>query len=108
MKYKYPNPVLIVGNPYTVTFVNASSVDEESSTGCSRHDLLEIRISTKTVEGKERHILWIEKTLWHELIHSIAKVFSLDIGESAVEGLSQGVSQILTDAGFHLVTEETE
>lgn len=57
----------------------------------------------KTVDGKECNQKHVERTFWHEVFHMIDRIYCCDcIGEKTnkedmIEGLAQGMVQVLED-----------
>ena len=102
--YKFPKQIPIGGHTYTVELMDSChTTDVHPSVADTFSDLEEIRIATVTPGGTPRNITVLEESLLHETIHSISEVWSLELQEAQVEGLAQGMLQVLRSLGIKLI-----
>ena len=99
---KIPKSIKIGGHVYKVkfpyTFEERSDVD-----GHTNFSTNEILITDANTAGVKCHCKYVESIFWHEILHVIDRTYCCDMvgsntdKESMIEGLAQGLLQVLTD-----------
>jgi len=94
------------GHVYDVELVDRFALDPQAeAAGIQQYDSLRIKVCSLTQHHEDKKLSVIEATLWHELVHAISYQYSLSLGEDTVDGLSQGIQQVLSQLNIHLITE---
>jgi len=90
---KIPNKIKVGGIDYEIEMVDYKE-----------NDFAEIKIWGKTERDKCKIVLYngvnpqrLWETLFHEIIHIIDRHFDINLNESKVERLSNGIYQVLKD-----------
>lgn len=96
--------VWIGGMPITTKFVRTSSTSAyHAYLGDSSFDSLEMRIATINSTGEPRHILVLEETLMHEIVHHIGEIYKIEMDERETDAMAQGLVQVLGQFGVRLI-----
>ncbi len=104
MKHKIPEKIKIGGHWYKVLYPYAFS-ERMNTAGQSDFFLKEIRLSDVDPGGSKRASSGIMVTLIHEILHTVDLTTGYNVfdkNESAVEGFSEMIYQILIDNGWLL------
>ncbi len=92
-KLKMPKKLKIGGRVYTVIFLKEH---KENLLGQVNHTTRKI-ILFRYSHGDKITKQGFEETLLHEIIHSINAVFDIEIKETVINRLSEGLYQVLKD-----------
>ena len=101
--FSYSKQQKVGGNTYTIELIDVYVVNRESDVGLCNFDKLEISVACKSENGSPKALTVIERLLWHELLHAIARTWNVDLNNEDTERLAQGLTQVLGDNGFTLV-----
>ena len=85
-----PAKVKVLGQTFTVSYVNGEPLDEDDLGECSV-DKLTISVRDGLPVEKERLVVV------HELVHAIEDVLGLKLREKQVEGLETGIYALIRD-----------
>lgn len=100
---KYPKQIQIGGHTYSVEIVDQHCLDTFANIGGHHYQGLRIELSSRAIDGKPLPLTVINTLFWHELVHAIARGFSISLEEEDVERMSQGITQVLSQLGIYLV-----
>jgi hypothetical protein len=106
MNYKHPKTFQIGSHTLNIKFMEASATDNTNDhvATCNTQRCV-VTIATKTSNGEDRALSYIEQSLMHEIVHSINTIFESGLDEANVERIAQGLTQVLSSVGIHLVEE---
>ena len=94
---KIPNKIRIAGHDYKVKW-DDKNLTKENSIGDISNDFKEVRLCKRYKSKRARAQSEIERCLFHEISHGIDCHYNNDsLSEKAVDRLSNGLCQVLSD-----------
>jgi hypothetical protein len=97
---KIPKSIKVAGHVYTISFPYIFT-ERTDLCGASHHDTLKFLISDISRTGEPKPRSAIEETLMHEIVHAVdVKYNAGKLDEETVQRLSEGLYQVLSDAGM--------
>lgn len=88
---KVPKQIQVGGHSYKVLYKSHLSKDDDIR-GCIRHRQQEIWIEPENPLSQKN------ATILHEIMHFANVIFSIDLTESAIDRIAEGLFQVLSDS----------
>lgn len=105
-RYNYPKTVPVGGFVYTVEMADAAyTTDSAPHMADTFADIESIRIATRTPAGGYRSIAMLEECFLHEVMHAVNETWNTALTEEQVEGMAQGMLQVMHSLGVKIITE---
>jgi hypothetical protein len=105
--YLFPNSIQIGGHTFKIELLNQTSTDDTHQyVGDSCLGTLKIRATTLLSDNSPKSLSNIEETLWHEILHQIAKIYVSELDEDTVDRLAQGLYQVFNQLDWHIIKEK--
>ena len=95
----------IGGHYYRVELINAYSTDGGCSAGEAEHNDQVIKVALQGTGGQLRTLSKLEETLLHEITHSVAVIWNVNLNEEQIAQISEGLYQVLKQFGVKLLWE---